>query len=218
MSIKKEDLDKYDYYLVIDRSTSMDDPLKEKEPNGITRWQAVEEIAVGIARECSQYDDDGISLYFFASTFQKFENIGGGADKEAALRQLRQLFVDHKPNGNTDTAAVLQDIFKGYLERKAKFGSEVKPIIVIMFTDGRPNDEAAVSRTIIDFTKKLESENEAGLTFLQIGDNQHAREFLKKLDDGLEKRGAKFDIVDTMDANEMESHTLTDILLESVND
>ena len=214
MSIRKEDLGKYDFYLLIDRSTSMGERLKAESE--LTKWENCKELAEGVAREAANYDDDGITLIFFASEHMAFENIGGGSDKELALKQLHELFQKHGPNGTTNTGGALKYVFDGYLKRKRESKGEAKPILLIVVTDGRPDSEAEVKRNIVDFTQHLDYEDEAGIQFLQIGNNDGAREFLENLDKKL--KGAKFDIVATRNMSELDNMTLTDILLTAVND
>lgn len=209
--MQKEDLGKYDYILLIDKSGSMNDPVKAS--GGQSRWEAARELTHAVAQEAAKYDDDGITVCLFSSSYKEFVNITNGVEK------VDEIFDKNSPNGGTDTAAVVNHYFQDYLIRKKKSASETKPMILICVTDGVPDDESALQRTIVDFTKKLDSEDEVGITFLQIGDNGHARDFLKRLDDELvDKRGAKFDIVDTKNADELDSLSLTDILIEAVTD
>lgn len=64
----------------------------------------------------------------------------------------------------------------------------------------------------------MERDEEIGVQFLQIGGDPGATAFLKDLDDGLVAKGAKFDIVDTKTADEMENMTITDVLLSALSD
>lgn len=83
---------------------------------------------------------------------------------------------------------------------------------MVFITDGIPyvgNDSVderhVVARLIADFTRYMEMEGitdeQVGITFIQIGSDPVATEFLKFLDDELVKPegfGAPFDIVDTI--------------------
>lgn len=207
--MQKEDLGKYDYIVLIDKSGSMSDPVGGN--SNLTRWQAAKELTHAVAQEAAKYDDDGITVALFSTKFTEFVNIDGGVQK------VDEIFANNFPNGSTNTAGVLQHYFDDYLKRK-KATAETKPMIIICVTDGVPDDEPAVAKAIVNFTKKLDSDDEAGIQFLQIGDDSHARAFLKRLDDNLEKEGAKFDIVDTKNADELDKVSLTDILVEAVND
>jgi hypothetical protein len=54
--------------------------------------------------------------------------------------------------------------------------------------------------------------------FVQIGSDREATRFLKALDDELQSAGAKFDIVDTVTVEDLEEMTLTEVLLNAIND
>lgn len=51
------------YYVVLDRSGSMSESVAVGSK--ITRWDAVKEYALTVARECEKIDDDGIDVYLF---------------------------------------------------------------------------------------------------------------------------------------------------------
>lgn len=53
---------------------------------------------------------------------------------------------------------------------------------------------------------------------IPIGTDQNARRFLKLLDDELLPAGAKFDIVDTVNLDEVEEMGLTEVLLGAIHD
>ena len=79
--------------------------------------------------------------------------------------------------------------------------SHVKPLNVIVITDGVPTDD--VESTILNVCKKLEAVDavpwQIGIQFFQVGEEMGAREHLKELDDELEGRCAGGrDIVDTV--------------------
>lgn len=215
MSIQKEDLGKFDYYLLIDRSGSMDDPMPNSNQS---KWDYAKEFVTSIAREAGKFDDDGITVIFFNDGHKVFDNIGGGSDETLALKTINDMYEHIGPMGGTNTGAALQFVFDGYLARKRKAPAEAKPIMLIVVTDGSPSDPNEVCRDIANFTQKLDSEDEAGISFLQIGDDNGARAFLKLLDEDLTKKyRAKFDIVNTKNVAELNEISIADIFLDAVN-
>ena len=112
-----------DFVVVIDKSGSMDTP----DVNGKTRWDAAREQAESIARKCSKYDSDGITLYFFDGSFQKHQNVT--ADKVAAL------FANVEPGGGTSLNPVLSDIFADYNRRKksGEMKEQLGPATALLF-------------------------------------------------------------------------------------
>jgi hypothetical protein len=204
MEVKKEGLIQRNYFVVIDRSGSMSEPAKK---GGISRWEAVQEYTLAIARECEKIDEDGIDVYLFNKSFSSHFNTT--ADK------VKDLFTSNTPNGGTDFVPVLKAVFDRHFLQD-------KPSTVVVVTDGEPSDGEAGQKALIKLLKetagKLESDSELGITFIQVGDDKAASAFLKKLDDDLVAEGAKWDIVDTKTCDELESLSITDVLLAAIND
>lgn len=197
-----------DYTIVIDKSGSMS---MNDCPGGKTRWETAQEGTEAIARKCATLDPDGITVYMFASAFKRHDNVT--PDK------VSQIFAEHEPFGSTDTAGVLSDIFKQWGARK-KAGELKNGETVLVITDGEPNDRQAVARCIKEVTGQMDADPELAISFLQVGKDQAAQSFLQHLDDGLEKEGAKFDIVDTKTFAEIEEKgmTLTEVLAAAIED
>ena len=111
---------------------------------------------------------------------------------------------------------VLKTVFDAYFAKKA--AGTAKTVTCIVFTDGEPTDRKAVEKVIVDAANKIDADEELAVTFIQVGDDADARDFLQYLDNDLEKAGAKFDIVDTRNEAEMENMTMADILVAAVED
>lgn len=198
--MSNEILAKRDYVLIIDKSGSMSRP----DVNGKSRWESAKESAVALARKCAQFDADGIDLYVFSGNFKKYSN--------TTPDKVEQIFNENDPMGSTALHLVLQDALSCYFTNKAK------PVTILVLTDGEPDDRAAVSKVIIDSSKKMDSDEEVAISFIQVGKDPSARAFLKSLDDDLQQNGAKFDIVDTVTFDEMDNMTLNEVLLNAIND
>ena len=201
--MSKKTLSLYNFILLIDKSGSMSKPGTSGKP----RWTEAQETTEALARKAETFDTDGITVIPFASTYKTYDGVT--ADKVA------QIFAENEPNGSTNTAAALQYVFDAYLS-----GGRAKPILVVVVTDGAPDDESAVKNAIRQFAAQLSDNgtgdtDEAGILFLQVGDDPGARAFLQELDDGLD---AQFDIVDTRTMAELEGMTLTDALLAALDD
>lgn len=203
--IKIEDLSMRNYVLVIDRSGSMGEPISKT--NKSSRWDTVKESAIAVARACEKYDADGIDVYTFNKSFQKFAN--------TTAAKVSEIFSSVQPMGGTDFVPVLTDVFNTHFKGD-------KPTTVLVITDGEPSEgvsgQRALAKLIIDTTNKMEGDAELGVEFIQIGNDPAASTFLKKLDDELQSNGAKFDIVDVKTCDEMESMTIEEVLLAAVND
>jgi hypothetical protein len=106
------------------------------------------------------------------------------------------IFAGKTPSGSTPLAQALQAAFK-------MGGASDKKDLYIVLLDGEPDNEKAVYDVLIAQANTLQKDNDCTVLFIQIGDDADASAFLQDLDDGLTKRGAKFDIVDTKKASEV---------------
>jgi uncharacterized protein with von Willebrand factor type A (vWA) domain len=215
-------LEQRDYTLILDKSGSMN----EKDVGGQSRWQAVQESTLALARRCEQFDPDGLTVYLFSTEFRRYDNIT--SDRVAAL------FTENEPGGYTDLAAVLKDAFDSYFRRKARKQTKPSGELILVITDGAPSSESAVVDVIIEATHRMERDEELAVSFLQIGRDRDASAFLKRLDDDLVgpqeapgffqrifgggKRSARFDICDTVTFSDMEDRSLSDVLLSAITD
>jgi uncharacterized protein with von Willebrand factor type A (vWA) domain len=198
-----EQLKKYDFIVLVDKSGSMS---TQDCPGGKSRWDYAQENVLAIARECQKYDDNGITVGVFANKLKLYENVTDGAG------MLEKIFTENQPAGSTDTAGALDQVIQEYLSSKAK------PIIVVIITDGIPDDEPALISVIVKATKKISTREEIGLEFIQIGKDQHAHAFLDRLDNNMTKEGAALDIVNTVTADDLGDRLISDVLIASLTD
>ncbi|MEB3160328.1 MAG: VWA domain-containing protein [Synechocystis sp.] len=198
--------DQRDYTLIIDKSGSMSiiDPKSQK-----SRWDLVQESTLALARKCDQLDPDGITVYTFSGKFRRYDNVNAS--------KVEQIFQENEPVGGTNLTAVLQDAINDFLQRKQSNQAKAGETILVI-TDGEPNDRRSVFEIIIQASKCLDADEELAISFIQIGNDPSATKFLNTLDDQLTEVGAKFDIVDTVTFDDMEELTLTEVLLNAIQD
>ncbi len=196
-----------DYTLIIDKSASMS---TTDQAGGISRWLAAQESTLALAQKCEQFDPDGITVYVFSGRFRRYDNVT--SDK------VTKVFAENEPMGKTDLASVLQDALNNYFQRKATGEAKLNGETILVITDGEPNDRKATIRVILEAAEKIDKDEELGISFIQVGKDRKAKQFFKALDDDLEGVGAKFDIVDTVTMEDMESMTLTQVLLNALID
>ncbi len=200
-------LENRDYTLIIDKSGSMS--TKDK-PGGLSRWQIMQESALALANKCEELDPDGITVYLFSGKFKRYDNV--------TAAKVSTIFQENDPSGRTDLAAVLADATNSYFQRKAAGQIPANGEIILVVTDGEPDDRKAVMDVILAATQKLDRDEELAISFIQVGTDETATKFLKILDDDLGRAGAKFDIVDTITMNDMEDLTLKEVLLSAISD
>lgn len=217
------DYQKYDYVLVIDKSGS---EAAKDCPGGISRWEQSKAWAKAIAQKCEMYDSDGIDVIVFDSDVKGYTGVTSA--------KVDEIFRTNHPGGSTNLADALKMALQPFLDRRIEGrsgflglgGSKttiqldkyVKPRIIIVITDGEPNDYHAVEDVIIKATESIAGRHEVGITFVQVGSDLSARDFLKVLDDKLPSKGAKFDIVDTKDYSEMSNCSIEDVFEGALTD
>lgn len=204
--MKAEDLKNRQYSLLIDSSTSMSRPVSST--NKKTRWSAMQEVAYGLALKMQELDPDGITVVPFASSFERHDNVT--PDK------VDELFRK-EPNGSTALHLALKsqldDFFKRFTAGQVPNGETI-----VVATDGEADDPQAVVQLIIDASNRINRDEDLAILFAQIGDDEKATAFLKFLDDELEGKGAKFDIVDTKTFTQIGNTPLVQVLMDAQTD
>lgn len=202
-----DNLKNRDYYLILDKSGSME---HRDCANGKTRWEAAQESTLAIANRVNEYDPDGITVIPFSTSYKVYDN--------TTPSTVKNIFQENEPMGGTVLSAPLEHVFKTYLTQKAANKTKANGSLCIVVTDGEPSDQGDTAKAIVNFTKKLDSREEFGISFLQVGKDAQAAAFLKRLDDNLQSEGSKFDIVDTKTFDELENIGLTQALIAALTD
>ncbi|OUL28125.1 hypothetical protein BV378_08150 [Nostoc sp. RF31YmG] len=200
-------LENRDYTLIIDKSGSMATP---DQKGGRTRWVAAQESTLALASKCEQFDPDGITIYVFSGKFKRYENVTSA--------KVSQIFRENDPSGSTDLAGVLKHATDDYFQRKAAKQTKPNGETILVVTDGEPDDRKAVMKVIIEASRHMDRDEELAISFIQVGNDAQATRFLKVLDDELQGAGAKFDICDTITMEDMEDMSLSEVLLNAIND
>lgn len=195
-----------DYTLILDKSGSMS---TNDQIGGGSRWEAAQESTLALARKCEQFDPDGITVYTFSSRFRRYENV--------TASRVAQIFMENDPVGSTNLAAVLRDATEDYFRRKAAGQTKTGETILVI-TDGEPDDRRAVIEAIVQATQRMDRDEELAISFIQVGTDASATQFLKVLDDQLQSVGAKFDICDTVTMDDMADMSLAEVLLNAIVD
>ncbi len=198
-------LENLDWEFLLDRSGSM---VATDCPGNKSRWAYAQETVQALATAVEQYDKDGITVVPFAGSFKVYEGVTSS--------KVADVFREVSPMGSTDTAKVLQSRLDAYFARKS--AGVAKSTLMIVLTDGEPDDRNAVADVIVAATKRLDRDEELAIQFVQVGKDRGAGEFLQFLDDGLTARGAKFDVVDTVKIADVENFTITELIEKSFAD
>ncbi|THV43831.1 hypothetical protein BGAL_0877g00010 [Botrytis galanthina] len=199
-------LSTFDTVLLIDDSTSMG---WYTHP---TAWEQVFFALQTIAPIITTYDADGIDVYFMNHKSKHKGNESEGVagtgyyniQNAASVEEVWSI-VD-KPQGITPTGKRIRDILSPYMKRakkELKAGREVKPLNLIVITDGAASDDpeseiVKVARELDDLDAPL---TQVGIQFFQVGKVAEAKQALEDLDDALEHRYKIRDMVDTVTWN-----------------
>jgi hypothetical protein len=201
-------LDNRDYTLIIDKSGSMS---TKDQSGGRSRWDVIQESTRALAAKCEEFDPDGITVYTFSTKFKRYDQV--------TASRVDQIFLENEPIGRTEMADVLNDAFQSYFQRKASGQAKPNGEKFLIVTDGQPDNRDLVMAAIIQASQEMDRDKELAVTFIQIGSDPDATKFLKLLDDDLTKADAKFDIVDTVNIQEIEEEniSLKEVLLNATN-
>lgn len=203
-SITNDD-DKYAFLATFDTIFIVDDSGSMAGSN----WDEVRRVLHGITPTCTARDRDGIDLYFLNHHSTKRGGQGradGGYYNIRDPRTVNSIFEDVRPSYQTPTGKRLQSILKPYVADLAKASDidDVKPVNIIIITDGCPTDDP--ESVIVQYARRLDGLDaplhQVGIQFFQVGNNSGAREALRELDDDLVSQGIR-DMVDasTWDTN-----------------
>lgn len=196
------DLSNLDVHVLFDKSGSMSEP---DTPTGQSRWLYAREFVAGLVTDLGSYDEDGIDITVFDNSF--------GLNDHVTPNAVFGVFNKYKPGGGTTMAPPL----KAALDLAASRWSDKKQLIVVI-TDGQPTDAAQVAQVIINATQGMDRDSQCAISFLQVGSDANATKFLQQLDDELQSRGAKFDIVDCGKLEELTGLSTQDFVNKAFND
>ncbi|PWY88787.1 hypothetical protein BO94DRAFT_464546 [Aspergillus sclerotioniger CBS 115572] len=199
-------LREFDTIFVVDDSSSM---LWEG------RWKEAEDAIAAIAPICTQYDQDGIDVYFLNHRRDGGRRNKGGYLNITTADNVREIFGSVHPQGATPFGRRLYDILDPYMRELEKAIAKsdgscdstqlMKPLNIIAITDGAFTDDA--ESIIADVAERLDSDKfqavpwQVGIQFFQVGNDAAATAYLQELDDNLgemQQKGRIRDIVDTV--------------------
>lgn len=205
-----QELNKYKFYLFIDKSGSMS---TNDCDGGKSRWDSVQESTKAIAEKINKLSNGGgINIITFNNSIKIYA--------DTTPDKVDQIFVENEPMGGTSPDKALKVMFDDYFTQKA--AGTAKPVIGLVVTDGEPSseeDKNNLTKLIVDSANKMDADEEIGISFFQVGKDPDATKFLQFLDDNLVSvLGAKFDIVDTKKMTDLENMSLTDAIMEAIKD
>ncbi|CAJ2511243.1 Uu.00g068680.m01.CDS01 [Anthostomella pinea] len=197
-------LSSFDTVFLIDDSSSM---------RGRS-WKETQDALATIVPICTAHDEDGVDVFFLNHKSRdkgdaKKGTPGTGYRNVGSLSQVREMFQEIEPTGVTPTGTRLNYLMNTYVklyENKLRETGDVmclKPLNIIVITDGIPTDDVdlPLTKIAIRLDKVDAPLIQLGVQFFQVSNDPSATEALRRLDDELGNhiRGpeAMRDIVDT---------------------
>ena len=178
----------YNILVVLDDSGSME---LSGINNNVSRWSEALEAIDLVLKYATQYDKDGVDVFFLNAPCQF--NI---QQNDKILDKIRENKIF--PRGGTPLGAKLQSIFNDFKDlyshnKKRDTLSTLKPINVIVITDGEPSDKDALLNSIVNICQFFEDERRnvteyVGVQFFQVGNDKSATEYLRMLDDDIKDK------------------------------
>ncbi|KAL6809097.1 hypothetical protein GGI42DRAFT_230541 [Trichoderma sp. SZMC 28013] len=177
-------------------------------------WNEAADVLRAITPICTAHDKDGIDLYFLNHKSSNRQPKGKGSYGYYNIEtpeEITEIFKTVQPNNGTPTGARLRTILKPYVDGlptpqdKSRDIDDVKPINVIVITDGAPSDDP--DPVIEKYAKALDRldapVHQVGIQFFQVGNLPGAAEALQHVDNLFGSASDVRDMVDTVswDAN-----------------
>jgi hypothetical protein len=187
-------LAQYNIMVILDDSGSMS---LDGMTKNVSRWEESLEAISMLLDYGTKFDTDGIEVYFLNNP-----NELSIMPNQSVLSEIEKYHIT--PSGATPLGAKLHSVFSRFISvlRECKRKNEhVKPINLIVITDGEPSDKPLVKTAIVNFVRELMSlgydpSEYAGIQFFQVGTDKNAQAYLQSLDDDLHKEAHIPDIVD----------------------
>ncbi|TFK47852.1 hypothetical protein OE88DRAFT_754133 [Heliocybe sulcata] len=166
-----EYLQNYQVVFIVDDSASMNDE---------GRWDEAKNALSGIADYAKQYVPGTMEVLFLNSPVRHVE----GQDTAT----IADLFVRVQPEGNTPTGAALKKVLDAQISKldpaigRPEY-ADIKPLDIIIITDGKPTDqpEVVVEEAAAHLQDRHHHPNCIGIQFVQIGHKMRAASALAKL-------------------------------------
>lgn len=205
-------LNQHDTVIIVDRSLSM----KEKDcpradfygDKKISRWEWCQQQMANLANRAASFYNNKVRLVLFSDSAKTFDG--------AYLGNIPSLLKSVRPYGGTQTAQVLQRELSNYFARRHASPESVKPLVVVIITDGKPSNMQALKETVIDATHRMRYADEISITYLTIGNEENSVAVANELDNGMVAQGALYDIVQTRDFTHVQASGIASVLQDTL--
>lgn len=197
-------LSEYEHVVLVDKSGSMGEASKRAP--GKTRWQEAQEHISSLLGYLQGIDENGVDVITFSGNATVFPGV-------KTPEEVAKIFSEVQPKGSTNLAAAIREA------EKIRAQNPGRGYFFHVLTDGQPDSEQAAAEAIAASVKTMNKDADLAISFLQIGDDPMATQFLKRLDDDLQKSyKLSYDAVNTMTATEADGLSYGQIMHLALND
>ncbi|KAL7912841.1 hypothetical protein GGI35DRAFT_264535 [Trichoderma velutinum] len=172
-------------------------------------WKEAADVLRTITPICTAHDKDGIDLYFLNHKSTNKTPDGKaphGYYNIETPEEITEIFKTVQPNRGTPTGGRLRTILRPYVDGlpspkdKSRNIDDVKPINIIVITDGEPTDDPdfVIAKYARDLDKLDAPVHQVGIQFFQVGNLDGAAEALQRLDNLFGPTSEVRDMVDTV--------------------
>ena len=181
------------------------------------RWNEAEHAVKALCNQACKCVTNGISLYFLSShtesekvetpSFLLYENVASGED-------VIKRFSDPSchPRGDTDLISVLRHALRRFDDETVDDEDEFhfedrRPLSVFMILSSCRDNEKPTEDLLLQTIQKLPTPAELSMTFVQIGDDDEASNFLEELNERLRCKGVDVDnMLDQVSHKSLSAH------------
>ncbi len=194
----------YEVILLIDHSGSMNGGLGIG-PFDTSRWGWCRSQISDFSNFVGNRLTGGLTIVPFNDTFV--------IKKFATHKDIEEIFNNVVPSGETDIYSPLSAVIDAHLKDP---DHRKKPVLIVVLTDGLPNQGGSLDKLIARATAVLKDNDEMIISFLTVGQAPEGDELIDRLDNTLVARGAKEDIVNSMRFSQLLEVGLKNALLDAV--
>ena len=195
-------LKQYDITLLVDSSGSMQESLPDSGADSKWQW-CVDEI-FSLAQEAQRLGSGHFDLCTFSDSHQMTPN--------CTAEQARTVLNNVRPGGGTDLGTPVQEILDDHTGDKSQ-----KPFLLVIVTDGMPRMGKKVEDVIIEAAKRVKSNQQVKILFLQIGNDTSGKVLADYLDNDLVQEGAPYDLVSSIESDQLVDLGLRRGLIAALN-
>jgi hypothetical protein len=188
-----------------------EDAVPEQElPMNPTRWEKAVVALSGIVKQVNKVDPDGLDIICFGGTddgefdeetdkaqISVFRNVKSPKDVE-------KMVTSKMPSGPCIMGKAMDHVLKKQFET----GFDKRPCGILVLTAGQPDDSARLEKSLKAASERVarewkKKEPPLSVTFMHIGDDEKAEEYMKYLSDKMvskTKNQKTKEVVDIVDA------------------